>query len=427
MQRHSSRKIDYASTVLLYAAPVAGVGIFCLFQKGNLISGLSNIVVTLILAGIYYTFLHVNENYFYGKIKRPLLYFGSFFLSFLLLGASVGVSLGAFWMFAVVCAALSSGMELALATHAVLMVQYALLLLPRDDGFYRFLAYILLGLVLSLLFSQLKEKRVVPYLALILVACNGVLQCVVYQFNLVKMSSQAVEIMMEMFSLLVFVGIGYIYLIQCEKAGQKGNRETEAVQEAVTATEEKSEVPQPSGMGGGAMVLSRFVEPGFELLERLREYSEALHMHSSRIGELSEKAAHAVGGDALLAKAGGLYHEIGRITGEEDYIEAGTRIGQEYGFPEELLAVMRQHSTGFELPKSIEAAVVMLSDCIISTSDYLAKNGKRDKISDRQLVTSIFHNRLDKGNLEQSGMTMEQLEALKKFYIENTFVEQQAP
>ena len=169
--------------------------------------------------------------------------------------------------------------------------------------------------------------------------------------------------------------------------------------------------------------LEKITEHDFELLKRMEAYSDTLYRHSMRIGELSWGAAKAIGKDALLAKAGGLYHEIGRIESEEDYIEAGSRIGREYDFPEKLLDVMRQHSTGFELPKSAEAAVVMLCDCIISTSEYLEKSGRSTKISEKQLVTSIFQNRLEKGNLQHAGMTVEQIQTLKEFYIENTFTE----
>lgn len=68
----------------------------------------------------------------------------------------------------------------------------------------------------------------------------------------------------------------------------------------------------------------------------------------------------------------------------------------------------------------------MLCDCIISTSEYLTKSGRRAKISDTQLVTSIFQNRLEKGNLQYAGMTVEQIQTLKEFYIENTFAEPDA-
>ena len=83
--------------------------------------------------------------------------------------------------------------------------------------------------------------------------------------------------------------------------------------------------------------------------------------------------------------------------------------------------MIRQHSTGFEKPKSIEAAIVMLSDCIISTSEYLEKTGDRQAVSDEKLIESIFNNRIEKGNLEDVYITDEKIEALKKFYIENAF------
>ena len=439
--------------------------------------------------------MHINQNHLYQKISNPLLYFCSFFLSCVLLGGSSGISLGVFWMLAVVVAALSSGMELALSTHIVLMVQYALLILPKDSGFYRFLAYILLGLVVALLFSQLKDKKAVAYLALILAACDGVLQCVVFQFNLVKMSADITGIIVELISILVFVGIGFVYLQKCAVAVDAVESEAEASKEAtesvtdrdvaeekteeviaevtemeveataeeavvdvsemevedtyeeaavetaelevedsdeettvhvseieVEATAEERRTEESEKTETEEFVLQRVTEPGYELMERLKAYSDILYTHSERISLLSEKAARVIGGNAQLAKAAGMYHELGRVENESDYIEAGTKIGQEHGFSDELLAVMRQHSTGFELPKSAEAAIVMLSDCIISTSDFLAKSGKREKISDKQLVTSIFQNRLNKGNLEQSGMTEEQIQTLKEFYIENTFV-----
>ena len=161
----------------------------------------------------------------------------------------------------------------------------------------------------------------------------------------------------------------------------------------------------------------------YELMLCLKGYSEELLNHSCRIGTLSEQAAGVVGGNKLLAKAGGLYHEIGRMEDKKDYIEAGIRIGKEHNFPERLLAVMRQHSVVFELPESKEAAVVMLSDCIVSASEYLMKSEKRAKLSDEQIVNNIFQNRIKKGNLKSAGMTLEQIRDLWNFYIENAFLE----
>ena len=391
MQMEKDKKRERLCVALLYAAPIASSGIYGIIRRADAISILSDLVIALILATVYLTCLRVNQKSFYLKIKMPLLYFASLFVSFVFLGIRAGFPVGILWMAAVVVAALGSGMEVAVATHLFLMIQYVLVLFPQDEGFYSFAAYILMGMVLALLFSQLKGVEAVPYLTIILLASNGVMQCVVYHLDLDDMRTHMFAILMEFASILIFVGCSYLYL---RMLGQ-----------------------------GMEPFLEKITEHDFELLKRMEAYSDTLYRHSMRIGELSWGAAKAIGKDALLAKAGGLYHEIGRIESEEDYIEAGSRIGREYDFPEKLLDVMRQHSTGFELPKSAEAAVVMLCDCIISTSEYLEKSGRSTKISEKQLVTSIFQNRLEKGNLQHAGMTVEQIQTLKEFYIENTFTE----
>lgn len=420
MQTKDSRIIDKIGIVFIYTAPVASVGCYCLLTHETIIDAFSNIVLALILAGMYFTFLHVNQGYFYQKISHKLLFFISFFMSFVFLGMATGLPVGIFWMTAVVITALDCGIELAVATHVALMIQYASLLLPLDNGFYRFSGCILFGVVAALLFSLLKSLDSVFYLALILFACDGILQLVACKFSFSLLKENWIAALVETGSVLFFVLIGIIYLKKYGARQWMPKKEdySEPAGQMIENTEEEQaerKIQQEEAR------LQMLIAPDYELLLRLQGYSEELLQHSQRISALSAGAAEAIGGNIMLAKAGGLYHEIGRIEDEDDYIEAGTRIGQEYDFPEKLLAVMRQHSTGFELPKSMEAAVVMLSDCIVSTSEFLVKNGKREMLSDEQLINSIFQNRLEKGNLEFAGMTLEQIQDLQNFYIRNAF------
>lgn len=404
MQTKDNKIIERIGVILLYTAPTVSVGCYCLLTQEAVIDVFSVIVPTLILSVMYFTFLHVNEGYFYQKISHKLLFFISFFLSFTLLGMATGFSLGILWMAAIVIAALDSGMELAVATHVVLMIQYAFLFLPQDNGFYRFFCYILFGMVSALLFSLFKELNTVFYLALILLACDGVLQLVACRFSLAFLKENWLAALMETCSVLFFVLAGVLYL---KKYGARQWRPDS--EEAFAIAEEAQ--------------LQILIASDYELILRLGGYSEELLKHSLRIGALSEQAAGVVGGNKLLAKAGGLYHEIGRMEDKKDYIKAGIRIGKEYNFPERLLAVMRQHSTAFEFPESKEAAVVMLSDCIVSASEHLMKSGKRAGFSDEQIVNNIFQNRIKKGNLKSAGMTLEQIRDLWNFYIENAFLE----
>lgn len=425
MQIKSKKGWELLCTVLLCIGPVFGAAVYCMLEKKAAADIFSNIIFSILLIGAYHTFLSVNEKHFYHKIAHPVLYAGIFVLAFLMLGIGVKLPTGLLWMLAVVIAALDAGLEIAVPTYVVLMVQYAFMILPNEEGFYRFSGYLLMGIIIAVLFSMLRKTEVVGYLAVILAACDGIIQFIAYQFNLQMMKRHGADIAAELVSALLLAAAGWLYLKSCKNPQEAESTENvesaesaeNAERSRLTQQEETLEVQEDAA-------LEVLTAPDFELLKRLQEYSASLFAHSNKIADLSEKAAALIGADALLAKAGGLYHEIGRIADETDYIEAGTGLGQEYHFPERLLAVMRQHSTGFEFPQSAEAAIVMLSDCIISTSEYLEKAGKRSMVSDEHLVRSIFQNRLEKGNLEESGITPEQLQRLREFFVAYTFVKE---
>lgn len=420
MQIKNKRGWAWLNTVLLCVSPVVSAILYNVLCKRAAEDVFSNVIFSILLIGVFHTFLCVNDRYFYQKMKHPVLYIVMFAISFVLLGATARLSLGILWMLAVVVAALDGGLEIAVPTHIVYMIQYAFMILPYENSFYRFSCYLLMGIIVAVLFSLFHGTEAVFYLAVILATCDGILQFITYRFDLSLMKRHGADIGVELVSVLLLTAAGWLYLKKyvVEESGEKEELEGK-VQEQTSEKENDEEVAVSIEE---VPILERVTASDFELVERLKSYSESLLEHSSKISVLSERAAVAVGGNAALAKAGGLYHEIGRIEDEVDYIEAGTRIGKEYDFPNELLDVMRQHSTGFEFPKSVEAAIVMLSDCIISTSEYLEKTGKRNLVSDEHLVQSIFQNRIEKGNLQYSGMTQEQIQRLREFYIGNTFV-----
>ena len=167
--------------------------------------------------------------------------------------------------------------------------------------------------------------------------------------------------------------------------------------------------------------MSLILEADFGLLLRLQEFSGQLFIHSMTISSVSAQAARHMGGNVLLAQAGGLYHEIGRITGASNYIDAGVKLAEEYDFPKELTDIIRQHSMRHEKPKSLEAAIVLFTDCIVSMNEYLEKSGQKEGVSTQKLVEGIFQNRLSKGTLSESGLSQQQIDKLRHFYIKQYF------
>ena len=69
----------------------------------------------------------------------------------------------------------------------------------------------------------------------------------------------------------------------------------------------------------------------------------------------------------------------------------------------------------------MEAAIVMLTDSIISTLEYLESMGKQGSIPSDKLVRNILENRLSKGSLDDCALTVTDYQKLMTFYTQNAF------
>lgn len=162
--------------------------------------------------------------------------------------------------------------------------------------------------------------------------------------------------------------------------------------------------------------LSEILADDYELLARLKQEQPELYRHSMRIGELSYLAAKMIDADAELAKAGGYYHEIGRLI-SSNYVKEGIRLAKEYDFPKPVIDIIKQYHIKVGVPKTPEAALVMMSENLLSMYEYMLANQEAGKqVSADRFVAKIFDERLLKGSLDQSGITLAQYKLLKQFY-----------
>lgn len=398
MEESAKEKIQRIAAPVWYLISILGVVFNGCIQNKDLPDILSGAVLSIVLAGIFRLVLKTKKWNLWKQASNPILLFGSGCLTWIAMAGN-DMYFGPLCFIFVMQAALDAGLPLGITVYVYVILQRFILQLPVQLIAYKEFVPVVFGLLLVILFSMVKNKKVMPYVTVILLACDGVLQFVQYEFQINQIGTNGKEVLMEFAGVILLCLTAYAYL--------HFFRQTE-----MPLKEKKT-------------TIETILEPEFALRVRLLQYSPQLMQHSEKIAALSEGAVIAAGGDGMLAKAAGLYHEVGRIQSETDYIEAGTKLAEEYDFPEEVIVVMRQHSTGYELPQSLEAAVVMLSDCIVSTSDYLQKAGKRTAISDEKLVNSIFQNRIQKGNLKESKMTEEQMERLKAYYIGHAFAKEQ--
>ncbi|MGC9328105.1 MAG: HD family phosphohydrolase, partial [Candidatus Hinthialibacter sp.] len=176
-----------------------------------------------------------------------------------------------------------------------------------------------------------------------------------------------------------------------------------------------------------------------DLLQRLEQEAPGSYQHSMRVATLAETAAEAIGANALLTRVGCYYHDIGKISKPQYFVENqhtsadkakhskistnlscllirnhvkdGTKIGQDYKIPKVILDFIPEHhgttlmtyfyhqalnEAGAEgtvkesdfrypgpKPQSKETAIAMLADALEASSRTLESPGERDV---RQLV-----------------------------------------
>ena len=207
------------------------------------------------------------------------------------------------------------------------------------------------------------------------------------------------------------------------------------------------------------------------ILSKLRSQAPGTYNHVNNVSDMAYLAAKEIGANAELARVGGLYHDIGKAEHPEYFIEnqggghnihddmkvtlsaavikshvkLGVEKGREIGLPQEVIDIIDQHhgtdviqyfynealkeaqnskvpyqvneedfKYNGDIPQTREAAIVMLADCFEAASRTLKKptNQRYEK-----LITSIIVSKINHGQLNDSHLTMTDLETIKTVFI----------
>ena len=308
------------------------------------------------------------------------------------------------------------------------------------------LQFFVMGALMSFLSSYLKQKSTVIYASIILLSTNITLAFIIHNF--VFDIKKGYNYLGSLFSILAVLATAFFLCFLYDRFALNliSKRSKEKVSIGETILEDKKEdleldpmeekdqtdtkdpsstIDHPnrmeeisninknnnSGLGTSYELLN---QEDNELLRQLEAVSPALYQHALTIGDLAGRAAKLIQADVMLAKAGGLYHEIGKIK-KGNYIEEGLKIAEEYHFPAQLKAILKQHNIKYEKPTSIEAAIVMLADNVVSTIEYIEKT-QNHKYTNNKIIDNIFQMRLDKGNLDKSNISVKDYKLLKEFF-----------
>lgn len=306
--------------------------------------------------------------------KRLLLTSGLYAASFCVVWLSSNYLTLNFWMLGILIIGLIIPSEMAIALHIILTISYCMI---NGLSVETFICYFTFGTLILLLEEFLDKLKNTVAIMIIGLTTNIAFLILLHDFAL----NFSAEVVYQLISTGVMILCLWGIHICFDPYGCKEPRVKE------------------------------------ELLNQLREFSETIYEHSISVGEISEGAAKQIKANADVAYAGGCYHEIGRMKGN-DYISSGVEILKEHGVSQDVINVVNEHNIHRNKPTSKEAAIVMLTDSITTTIRYLKTKEPNFKITMEGLIKSIFSKRNEMGLFEQSGLSEQEIKRLKKYYIE---------
>jgi len=153
----------------------------------------------------------------------------------------------------------------------------------------------------------------------------------------------------------------------------------------------------------------------YVLIDEMKKNSSALYNHSMEVAKLSALAAKNIGVNENVAFAGGLYHDIGKLAGN-NYVHEGVRIANKYKIPKQVKNIIIEHNLKNRLPKTKESAIVMLADTGVSAVEYLRSN---NKAADEPVVfENSMMTRLKNGALNDSNLTINEFNKIKEVFLQ---------
>ena len=206
--------------------------------------------------------------------------------------------------------------------------------------------------------------------------------------------------------------------------------------------------------------------PDHPLLLFILRNAPGTYQHSLQVANLAEQAARAVGANALLTRVGALYHDAGKALRPQFYIEnqtpeqniheqldpatsasiiqshvsEGLELARKYRLPRQILAFIPEHHGTLEMtyqyhaaveaaggdehqvdpkefaypgprPRSKETAILMLADGVEAKA---RAELPRDEAAIEQLVRWVIQDRLNRGQLDRTDLTLKDLDTIRR-------------
>ncbi len=361
----------------------------------NLVNVVTAVICIILLQSFYeHEIFRCTKSRNKENIYSNVLYAFNIILSILLIIINEYLFIGCLWLVSVAVISAIDGMKHGTVCYILCIVQYLLYSGEYAGDKNILLYYVIIGAAMVLMFAD-NTMRELVFSGLSLPVFSAVFIMVRYGFDMRKISAGKAYAIIQILSAVVVVLITLIVRHTIEQLENAGVCTVYGIKNKET------------------VIPKEILNEDCELMSELKSFSERLYIHSVAVGRMSEGVAKKMGYDSALAKAGGMYHEIGRIKKDEfeDFVKM---TAEKYDFCNALTGLIIQNYR--KKPENKETAVVMLSDSIVSMVDYFEKNTDKTMPAKEKIIEGIFLNRLKKGNLSECDISDDELKKLKKIY-----------
>ncbi len=158
------------------------------------------------------------------------------------------------------------------------------------------------------------------------------------------------------------------------------------------------------------------IDPEYHLLVELRNKFPKEYYHTVHTSYLCNRIAKALQLDESAVKACAYYHRIGVLEGENNW-ENTELILQKNQFPPQIRELLNQYLNPKAKLISKEVVVLLFADTMISTVEYYFSQNKEAPLDYSKLIQTIFKNQMESGVLNQSEITLGDLEKMKAILL----------
>lgn len=205
--------------------------------------------------------------------------------------------------------------------------------------------------------------------------------------------------------------------------------------------------------------------PGYPLMQKLVSSAQGTYHHCLIVSNMSESAAESIGANALLARVGAYYHDIGKSENPEyfsenqqgmknphdvlepevsaniikNHVTEGTVLADKYRLPRAVRRfIITHHGTseisyfkymaaraGYdgeedfryhgELPESKEETIVMLADSVEAAVKSLDRPSEENIVN---MINLIVDKKMAEGQFMESELSFDELETVKRTFLD---------